>query len=226
MKNKEEDIFRKKLVLIAKKAYEHRLMTGTWGNLSARISIEKILITPSGFEKDLLKANDLLLIDLDGKILKGKWSPSIETPMHVHIYRVRDDVHAVVHTHSHYATVFAVRGEPIPPLTVEFAAVVGHEIPVTRYVRAGTREAAEEIVKTLGDGKAVLLKNHGVVAVGESIEEAYHVALLVEEEARTYYLMKLLGGTIETIDTEEIKILHEFYVKKYGQWGKKILLRD
>jgi len=219
MKNNEGTL-RKKLVLIAKKAYEHRLMTGTWGNLSARVSIDKILITPSGFEKDLLKVNDLLLVDLDGKILRGRWSPSTETPMHTHIYRVRDEVHAVIHTHSHYATVFAVRSEPIPPLTVEFAAVIGHEIPVTRYVRAGTREAAEEIVKTLGDGKAVLLKNHGVVAVGESIEEAYHVALLVEEEARTYYLVKLLGEPIDKISAEEINILHEFYLSRYGQREK------
>jgi len=225
MKNNEA-ILRKKLILIARKAYEHRLMTGTWGNLSARVDGNKILITPSGFEKDLLKASDLLLMNLDGKILRGKWNPSIETPMHTHIYRVRDDVHGIVHTHSHYATVFAVRGELIPPLTVEFAAVIGHEIPVTKYVRAGTKEAAEETVKTLGNGRAVLLKNHGVVAVGESIEEAYHVALLVEEEARTYYLMKLLGGSIDAINAEEIKILHDFYIKKYGQWGKKILVRD
>lgn len=225
MKNN-ETILRRKLTLIAKKAYEHHLMTGTWGNLSARVDKDKILITPSGFEKDLLKANDLLLINLNGKILRGKWNPSIETPIHTYIYHVRDDVHGIVHTHSHYATVFAVMGESIPPLTVEFATVIGHEIPVTKYVRSGTREAAEEIVKTLRDGKAVLLKNHGVVAVGESIEEAYHVALLVEEEARTYYLMKLLGSPIDTINSEEIKILHDFYIKKYGQWGKKILLRD
>ena len=225
MKNN-ETILRKKLILIARKAYEHRLMTGTWGNLSVRVDKDKILITPSGFEKDLLKASDLLLMNLDGKILKGRWNPSTETPMHTYIYRFRDDVHAIIHTHSHYATVFAVRGEPIPPITVEFAAVIGHEIPVTKYVRAGTREAAEEIVKTLGNGRAVLIKNHGVVAIGESIEEAYNVALLVEEEARTYYLLKLLGGPIDMINTEEIEILHDFYIKKYGQEGKKILVRD
>ena len=225
MKN-DEIVLRKKLVLIAKKSYEHRLMTGTWGNLSARVSKNKILITPSGFEKDLVKVNDLLLMDLHGKVLKGRWKPSIESPMHTHIYRVREDVNAIIHTHSHYATVFAVRGEPIPPLTVEFAAVVGHEVPVTEYVRAGTQEAAEEITKTLGHRKAVLLKNHGVVAVGESIEDAYHVALLVEEEARTYYLMKLLGGAINIINSEEIKVLRDLYIGKYGQRGKKILLRD
>ncbi len=200
-------------------------MIGTWGNLSIRIDNDKMLITPSGFEKDILKTSDLLLLNLNGELIRGRWKPSIETPMHIRIYRARNDVNAIIHTHSHFATVFAVSGESIPPITVEFAAVVGHEVPVTRYVRAGTEEAAEEIVNTLDSGRAVLLKNHGVVAVGESIEEAYHVALLVEEEAKTYYLLKLLGKQFEKLSREEVRVLHEFYLHKYAQTGRKILSR-
>lgn len=221
-----EQILRKRLVAIAKKAFEHRLMAGTWGNLSARIGRDRILLTPSGFEKDLLKPSDLLVVDLNGKVMKGRWKPTIETPMHTSIYRAREDVNAVVHTHSHYATLFAVLGQPIPILTLEFASAVGHEVQVTRYVRAGTEEAAEEVVRALGDGRAVLIRNHGVVAVGDSLEDAYHVAILVEDEARTYFLLKLLGEPIQGISREEVEALREFYVHKYGQEGKKILLRD
>ncbi|MEM1580830.1 MAG: class II aldolase/adducin family protein [Nitrososphaerota archaeon] len=221
-----ENILRKKLVYVARKAYEHRLMIGTWGNLSVRMNKNKILITPSGFEKDLLKPSDLLIADLDGQIIKGKWRPSIEMPMHTYIYRRREDVNAIIHTHSHYAMIFAVKGEVIPPLTIEFASVVGHSIPVTRYVRAGTMEAAEEVVNVLDKGKAILIKNHGVVAVGESIEEAYHVALLVEEEARIYFFLKLLSESIEKLDDKEVGMLHEFYIHSYGQKGKKILLKS
>lgn len=220
----EESVLRRKLIYIAKKTYEHKLVVGTWGNLSARLGRDKILMTPSGFEKDLLKPVDLLVVNLDGEVLKGRWKPSIETPMHMYIYRAREDVNAIIHTHSHYATVFAVMGEPIPPLTVEFASVVGHTVPVTRYVRPGTAETAKEVVDVLGRGKAALIRNHGVVAVGDSIEEAYHVALLVEEEARTYYLTRLLGGPVEKLGEEEVNLLHEFYVNSYGQRGKKILV--
>lgn len=219
-----ETTLRRRLVYIAKKTYEHRLVVGTWGNLSARLDGDKVLMTPSGFEKDLLKPADILVVNLDGEVLRGRWRPSIETPMHVYIYRAREDVNAIIHTHSHYATIFAVRGEPIPPLTVEFASVVGHVVPVTRYVRPGTMEMAREVVNVLGGGKAVLIKNHGVVAVGDSIEEAYHVALLVEEEARTYYFTKLLGGPTEKISSEEVASLHELYVSSYGQRGRKILI--
>ena len=224
MVSDQEYHLRSRLVNIAKKLYQREFIMGTWGNVSARLDEKSILITPSGFEKDVLKPSDLLIIDLNGKIVKGKWKPSVETPLHLAIYRVRDDVNAVIHTHSFFGTLFAVLGQPIPVLTAQFASTVGHEIPVTRYVRSGTEELAEEVVRTLKNGLAVLLGKHGVLVVGNSLEHAYQIAIDVEQEAKIFFYTRLLGAQIEKLDQDEITVLRYFYKHKYGQDGRiKIL---
>ena len=216
---------REKLVKVARKCFYYRLMAGTWGNLSVRVDHERVLITPSGFEKAALRPENLLLMDLDGNILKGDLKPTIETCMHLKIYKARDDVNAVIHTHSPYAMMMSVINQSIPVLTVEFASAVGHEVPVTRFVLPRTKDLADEVVKALGKDKmAVLIRNHGVVAVGESLEKAYHVAILVEEESRTYFWIMLLGrDEISKIPGEFIKKMRSFFEKKYGQKGEIVL---
>ena len=223
--NLSEYELREKLLKIARKCSRYRLMAGTWGNLSARLDREKVLITPSGYEKTTLKPEDLLLMDLDGNILRGDLKPTIETSMHLEIYKARDDVNAVIHTHSPYAMMLSVINEPIPVLTVEFASAVGHEVPVTGLVLPGTKDLADEVVKALGEDRvAVLIRNHGVVAVGESLEKAYHVAILVEEEARTYFWIMLLGkNEMSRIPEEFVKKMKSFFKKKYGQKGEIVL---
>ena len=216
---------REKLIKVARRCFQYRLMAGTWGNLSVRFDREKVLITPSGFEKTALKPENLLLMDLEGNILKGDLKPTIETSMHLGIYKARDDVNAVIHTHSPYAMMLSVINEPIPVLTVEFASAVGHEVPVTGLVLPGTKDLADEVVKALGEDRvAVLIRNHGVVAVGESLEKAYHVAILVEEEARTYFWIMLLGkNEMSRIPEEFVKKMKSFFKKKYGQKGEIVL---
>ena len=216
---------REKLIKVARRCFQYRLMAGTWGNLSVRFDREKVLITPSGFEKTALKPENLLLMDLEGNILKGDLKPTIETSMHLGIYKARDDVNAVIHTHSPYAMMLSVINEPIPVLTVEFASAVGHEVPVTGFVLPGTKDLADEVVKALGEDRvAVLIRNHGVVAVGGSLEKAYHVAILVEEEARTYFWIMLLEKSeMGRIPTELVEKMREFFKKDYGQKGKIVL---
>jgi len=216
---------REKLIKVARRCFQYRLMAGTWGNLSVRFDREKVLITPSGFEKTALKPENLLLMDLEGNILKGDLKPTIETSMHLGIYKARDDVNAVIHTHSPYAMMLSIINEPIPVLTVEFASAVGHEVPVTGFVLPGTKDLADEVVKALGEDRvAVLIRNHGVVAVGGSLEKAYHVAILVEEEARTYFWIMLLGkNEMSRIPEEFVKKMKSFFKKKYGQKGEIVL---
>ncbi len=220
-----EQGLRRRLLAIARKCFWYRLMAGTWGNLSARLDGRRVLITPSGVEKTALKPGDLLLMSLDGRVLKGRLRPTTETPMHLEIYRARSDVGAVIHTHSPYALVFAVRGEEIPIVTVEAASAIGHRVPVTRYVRPGSLEMAEEVVESLGDGMAVLVRSHGVVAVGRDLDEAFHTALLVEEEARTYYLARMLGE-VGSLDPGEVEALRRGFLESYGQPGKKMRIGD
>jgi len=223
--NLSEYELREKLLKIAGKCFRYRLMAGTWGNLSARLEREKVLITPSGYEKTALKPEDLLLMDLDGKILRGDLKPTIETSMHLEIYKARDDVNAVIHTHSPYAMMLSVINEPVPVLTVEFASAVGHEVPVTKFALPGTKDLADEVVRALGEDKmAVLMRNHGVVAVGGSLEEAYNVAILVEEESRTYFWTMLLGrGEVGKMPAKLVKKMREFFKESYGQEGRIVL---
>ena len=219
---------REKLVKVARKCFHYKLMAGTWGNLSVRVDHERVLVTPSGFEKAALKPEDLLLMDLDGNILKGDLKPTIETGMHLEIYKARDDVNAIIHTHSPYAMMLSVINQPIPVLTVEFASAIGHEVPVTRLVLPGTKDLADEVVKALGEDRlAVLIRNHGVVAVGESLEKAYHVAILVEEESRTYFWTMLLGkDEMGKIPGEFVKKMRNFFKERYGQKGEIVLDLD
>ncbi|MEM1666786.1 MAG: class II aldolase/adducin family protein [Nitrososphaerota archaeon] len=219
-----EQELRRKIVSIGKKAFDYKLLSGTWGNISARFGKDKMLITPSGFEKVALKPSDIVLMDLQGNILRGKWKPSSEVPVHSLIYKAREDVNAVIHMHSHYAIALAVTGQEIPVLTSEFAAAVGHKVPVTRYAMSGTQEFAEEVVRTLGEGKAVLLRNHGVIAVGDSLEDAFQTALLVEDEARTFILASSLGYA-KPLDVNEVKRLRDAYLKSYGQEKRRLSLR-
>jgi len=216
---------RNKLVTVARKVAQAGLVAGTWGNISARLDDKRVLITPSGISKEVLKPEDLLVVDLEGNVVKGNLKPSMETPMHTKIYAMRQDINAVVHTHSPYATAFAIAGKPLPVLTVDFAAVVGHEVPVTRYVRPGTREMADEVIKALGNHTAVLIRNHGIVAVGETLDDAFCVALLIEEEAKMYIFAKILGR-IDILEKNEVRAIRDFYLRRYGQEGRKIVLRD
>ncbi|MEM2910412.1 MAG: class II aldolase/adducin family protein [Nitrososphaerota archaeon] len=219
-----EQELKRKIVAVGKKAFEYRLLSGTWGNISARLGKDRMLITPSGFEKTALRPSDMLLMDLQGNILRGKWRPSSEVPMHSLIYKTREDVSAVIHTHSYYATALAVAGQEIPVLTSEFASAVGHKVPVTRYITSGTWEFAEEVIRTLGDGKAVLVRNHGVVVVGDSLEDAFQTALLVEDEARTFVLASSLGYAMP-LDVNEVKRLREAYIRGYGQEKRRLTLK-
>ncbi len=219
-----EQELRRKIVAVGKRAFDYKLLSGTWGNISARLGKNMVLMTPSGFDKSALKPSDIILMDLQGNIIRGKWRPSSEVPVHSLIYKVREDVNAIIHTHSHYATALAVTGQEIPVLTSEFASAVGHKVPVTRYVMSGTQEFAEEVVKNLGEGKAVLLRNHGVIAVGDSLEDAFQTALLVEDEARTFILASSLGYA-KPLDIDEVKRLREAYIRGYGQEKRRLNLR-
>lgn len=211
-----ERILRNKMVRFAKKAVETGLVSGTWGNISSRLGKDRFLITPSGIEKSSLRPSDLVVIDIDGKVVKGKLKPSTEMPMHLAIYNARDDVGAIFHTHSIFATVLSVLGMELPALTVEFAMVVGRSVPVVDYALPGTDDLASKVVMALGDRKkSAILGNHGVVAVGSCLEEAFLVALLVEMEAKIYCISKMLGEP-RKIPDESLSKLQERYLT-YGQ---------
>jgi len=206
------------VVKVAKEMLRQKLATFSWGNVSARVPESNLaVITPSGLNYDKLKTQDMVVIDLKGRVIEGHYKPSIETPMHTAIYLARSDVKAIVHTHSPFATCFAVVNKELRPILAEQAAVLGATIPVARYATTGTSELAEIVVEVLGEKlPAVLLQNHGVVAVGSNLDEALKIASTIEEAAQVYLLSSHLGVPIE-IPEEEVAKLHGLFLTKYGQ---------
>ncbi len=165
---------------------EHGLITGSSGNVSLRVG-DRILITPTGVPWELLRAGEIVALDLAGQVC-GRGFPSSEWRLHVTIYRARSDVRAVVHTHSPYATAWASLGHPLPVLHDEGQLLFGSEIPVAEHAPPGTWELAHNAATALGKGRALLLARHGPVVVGQSLSEALQRAEKLEEAAQLFSL--------------------------------------
>lgn len=187
-----EDI-KPQIISVVEELYDAGLITPKGGNVSARIpDTEELWITPTQLYKGGLTGETLIRLDLHGKKLEGRDRPSVETPMHLLIYRTRQDVGAIIHSHAPMATVVGLFDEPVPPLTIEALAL--SQAPRVRFLLSGTREVSEAVMEALGDGSAVLLQNHGLLTVGEDLREAANRAHQLEVAARTVVISRLLGG--------------------------------
>lgn len=176
----------------AREVHAAGLVQGTAGNVSLRDEESGLVaITPSALACDSLEAEDVALVDVEANLIEGRYAPSSETPMHTEVYRKMPWVRGVVHTHSIYATTFACLGRPIEPAHY-LIAMVGGRIPVAPYATFGTREIGQNAVDSFGDSLAVLLAQHGVLAIGHSLEEAVNVASATEFVAEVYYKALLL----------------------------------
>ncbi len=188
----EEDTIREKIVEVGKRMKEAHLILATDGNISVKMN-NGILITPSGVSKWEMKKEDIVKMDINGNALKGR-RPSSEYKMHTEIYKERNDVFAVVHTHSPYATAFAVAHIPLEPIIAE-AVLSDIIIPVAPYATPSTDEVPNSIKALLKSHNSILLANHGVVTVGKDLDEAYYRAERVEYLAKVMLLSKMLGST-------------------------------
>jgi len=196
---------RERIVKVGKELYEHGLVTGPTGNISARIpGTDTAIIKPSGVSMGLLKPEELVLVDLQGNKIRGELSLSVETPMHTAIYRARSDVQAVVHTHAPVATAFGIAGVEILPLQIEMFMFIPKGVPIIPFEFPGSKELAEAVQKKIVDFDAVILENHGVVTVGSSIEEACDLNKLIEECAEVQYMATVLAGK-DVINWENLK---------------------
>lgn len=208
---------KQQLVKTSLQLVEKGLVVATWGNLSIREEKEKVfVITPSGMSYEKLNPEDMVTLDFDGNVLEGKRKPSTETPLHLEIYKAREDVKAIIHTHSIFASACAVSRIAIPPVIEDLASMVGGSVDVADYALAGSKELAKNALKALGEKNAVLLANHGVIAVGPTVDEAFKTACLVEKAA-CIFINAHLVGVPKMIAKEDVKILRNYYVNKYGQ---------
>lgn len=173
------------------------LVTGTSGNASLRLDVHRVLITPTGHPYDRLGPEDLPVVDMDANPLEGSLEPSSERKMHLAVYRARADAQVILHTHSVYASVCAVAGLDIPPIIDELVVRVGGGVPLAEYVFPGGWELGEAAVAALGERRAVLLRNHGLLVLGRNAREALEIAQLVERLAQVFVHARLLGDVTE-----------------------------
>jgi L-fuculose-phosphate aldolase len=193
------------------------LVAGTWGNVSLLSKNGDIIITPSGIPYDELREEDLVICDKNGKVISGKREPSSELKMHIAIYMTRDDVKAIVHTHSLYASVASSALREIPITTEDTAMVLGGKIKVTNYKSAGTEGLANEASMCLKSVNATVLANHGQVGVGPTLEEAVLASIMCEKACEIYIKALSVNHNPSTLSEKEASNLREIYVKHYGK---------
>lgn len=207
---------RSEIIRIGKALVKQGLVASTWGNISVKKDEESFYITPSGMEYEILEPDDLVLIDFTGKIIEGHRKPSSELSLHQAFYHFREDICAVVHTHSIYASAYSVLRKPIPPFIEDMAQVIGGAVEVAEYALPGTKELAQNAVNSLGNRGAILLANHGVVGVGPSLAEAYKACLLVEKTAHIGLTAQAIGQPV-ILSKDDVEWMRKAYLTSYGQ---------
>jgi L-ribulose-5-phosphate 4-epimerase len=197
----------------------NNLVAWTSGNLSARIEGEDLmLIKPSGVSYDELTPESLVVCDLHGSVVEGEYAPSSDAATHGYVYREMPEIGGVAHTHSAYATAWAIHGEPIPCVMTAMADEFGGEIPVGPFALIGDETIGHGIVQTLAGhhSRAVLMRAHGVFTVGATARDAIKTAVMCEDVARTAHLARALGP-VTPLDPDDIEALHDRYQNVYGQ---------
>jgi L-fuculose-phosphate aldolase len=190
------------------------LSVGKSGNVSARHG-DAMLITPTGIAYDQLRADDIVVIGLDGYVAARQRRPSSEWQFHLGIYRARAEVGGIVHSHSRYATALACAGLAIPAFHYMVAVAGGSEIPLAPYALFGSEELSRNVVATLAGLRAVLLEHHGQVATGPDAMSALDLAHEVEELAAQYVVTRTLGSQRVLPADEMARVIDKF--RSYGR---------
>ncbi|NLX61976.1 MAG: L-fuculose-phosphate aldolase [Tissierellia bacterium] len=206
---------RQLIVEYGRKLITQGLTRGTSGNLSIFNREKNLLaISPSGMDYFEIQAEDVVILDIEGNIVDGHRKPSSEVELHRIFYERRQDINAIVHTHSIYSTVLACLNYSLPAVHYVVASA-GKDVRCAQYATFGTRQLAENTYKAMEGRKAVLLANHGLLTGGKDLKEAFGIAESVEYCAEIYYRAKSIGQPVIIGDGEMEIILEKF--KTYGQ---------
>lgn len=226
LENLKKRVFEQNIALV-----KHGLVVLTWGNVSAKDDeTGLVVIKPSGVPYDTMAPEDMVVVDLDGNVVEGKYRPSSDLPTHLYLYREYPTLGGVVHTHSAYATAFAQSGREIVAYGTTHADAFYGNVPCTRALTNGEIDEAYEwntgkvIAETVTDADAipaVLVKNHGVFTWGKTPEKAVECAVTLEEVAKMALFTEQLGPKTPRIDQH---LLDKHYFRKHGKnayYGQK-----
>ena len=206
---------KEKVIEIAKKLYERQLVNANEGNVSLRDG-GLVYITPSQVCKELLTPDMIVVTDLAGNQVEGNLKPSSEIKLHLHIYSLRDDIGGIVHDHSPFATAYAISRRPIESKAYTEMIYFYDKIPVVDYGAPGTDKIVKGIGEYINRTDVMLLANHGLVAVGKDVYDAYLKAEAVETLAKTITISRLIGGECP-LSPAELDEMAEMRRKKLGK---------
>jgi|SRR5699024_7443829 len=207
---------RELLIEYGKKLIDTQLTVGTGGNISI-YNREKgyMAITPSGLEYYKLTLEDIVVMDLQGNIIEGARKPSSEYQMHSIVYKNKENINAMVHTHAIYSTTISALNIDLPAVDYLVAHSGGKSVRCAQYATYGTKELAINALEAMEGRKAVLLANHGINVVGGTINEAFDITEQLEFCARVYWQAKSIGEPVILNDDEMEMMVERF--KNYGQ---------
>ncbi len=207
----QEDVCRTALEM-----YRSGLVSGTWGNISARIDKEYMAITPSGMNYEDLRPDQMVIVNIESLSYEGPLKPSIEAIVHAGIYKNRPEVNGIMHTHSTYALTVATARKEIPPICEDQVQILGGSIRVADYAMPGTKEMANACIKALEGRQGALIANHGAISCDVSLAKAFIGSQIIEKTAMVYINSKAIGGPVE-IPQKDIAFFSDFFRNKYGQ---------
>ncbi|MGN0785634.1 MAG: class II aldolase/adducin family protein [Candidatus Aphodomorpha sp.] len=210
---------RAEAVRFAKLLIARGLTRGTGGNISVRKG-DLVAITPSGVDYESMTAEDMVVVDLSGRIVEGSLRPSSECGMHLACYRAQSAFGAVVHTHSTFATTLACMHRSLPPIHY-LIGYAGGTVPCIPYYPFGSEELAQAAAAGMAGRNAVLLGNHGLLAAGADLDYAFSVAEETEFVAELYYRTELLGGGRLLSDADMEEALRRFAAYGQKQWTEE-----
>lgn len=206
---------RELIVEHGKKMLTSRLTTGSGGNISIyNREVDLIAISPSGLDYFDTRTEDILIIDIEGNLIEGNLKPSSETEMHLSFYKNREDANAIVHTHSKYATAISCMGWELKPVHY-LIGLAGTSIKCAKYAIYGSSELADNAVRAIEGRNAVLLANHGLIALGSDITKAFSIAEHLEFVSEIYCITKSLGEPNILTDDQMVDVMKKFNTYSY-----------
>ena len=207
---------KQQIIDAALKMDKYQLISLSGGNVSQRMNKDHILVTPSGMIYEDMVADDVLVVDNQGNVVEGNRKASVDTIALCYIYHHMPKVNAVIHTHQPYATGLGLVYDQIDcDLTTLANTTKGH-VHVAPYSSAASIDMGIAVVDYIGDSLAVVLKNHGVVAIGKNLTEALYAAVYLEEAAKTLFVAYSSGKEIAKLTAEQIQVAVDVF-KNYGQ---------
>jgi L-fuculose-phosphate aldolase len=207
-----EDELRRDLVFFSRWLSRLGFTPGTSGNLSVRLDEHRLLVTPTGMSKYLLKADDMVIVDLHGRLLAGTRNVTSEISMHLAVYDRRGDVGAVIHSHPPIATAFACAGRALDEMLCQEAVMTLGVVPLAKYSMTGTYEVAASLVPFLPGHDAILMANHGAISYGKTLLEAFQKMETVEHLAHIALVAHQLGSP-QPLSVDQVDQLHHAKTK-------------